>query len=375
MDMLDQYLAAVAGQLPHDSRDDIVAELRDTLLSQIEEREGSLGRPLTDAEREHMLRSMGHPLAVATRYRSGPQSLIGPELYPYWLFAAKAGLAIVAAVSALNLVARLASGSADVVEALSQVIASLIGSGLGLIGCITLIGAACEHFGIRPRYLDEWTVKDLGVLRLGEPSNWLTAAAGLHARWPMRSRIGRRSRRISGSSALGSLVAGVLFVLWWVGAVRFPAFISLDHGAAPATVVPASIWTTLYLPILVYALAQIGVDALGVVRPAAGRLLALLQVPVALAGLALTWTIFHAGDWFTLIGSNGERAVVRGGASLLSSAAWAGLDNNGHHLSNIAADLSVIVSWTLVAVAAGLAIKIVAAGWRAVSGKSQDRRL
>ena len=44
MDMLDHYLDAVAAQLPRESRDDIIAELRDTLLSQIEDKEEALGR-------------------------------------------------------------------------------------------------------------------------------------------------------------------------------------------------------------------------------------------------------------------------------------------------------------------------------------------
>jgi hypothetical protein len=47
MDLLDRYLAAVAALLPKTQREDIVAELRDTLLNQMEEKEAELGRPLT----------------------------------------------------------------------------------------------------------------------------------------------------------------------------------------------------------------------------------------------------------------------------------------------------------------------------------------
>lgn len=43
MDLLEHYLSAVAAQLDKGQRDDIVAELRDTLLNRFEEKEEALG--------------------------------------------------------------------------------------------------------------------------------------------------------------------------------------------------------------------------------------------------------------------------------------------------------------------------------------------
>ena len=62
MDLIDRYLKAVAAQLPAEERDDIVAELRDLILSRFEAREEELGRPLTEAEQLEILREVGHPL-------------------------------------------------------------------------------------------------------------------------------------------------------------------------------------------------------------------------------------------------------------------------------------------------------------------------
>ena len=42
MDLLDRYLAAVAALLPKAQREDIAAELRDILLTQMEEKEAEL---------------------------------------------------------------------------------------------------------------------------------------------------------------------------------------------------------------------------------------------------------------------------------------------------------------------------------------------
>ena len=63
----------------HQSR---VAELRDLILSRFEAKEEELGRALTGDEQEAILREIGHPLVVAARYRKGPDSLVGPELFP-----------------------------------------------------------------------------------------------------------------------------------------------------------------------------------------------------------------------------------------------------------------------------------------------------
>ena len=55
--------------LPADQADDIVNELSENLRAQFEDRENDLGRPLTDAEQEAILKDHGNPLVVASRYR------------------------------------------------------------------------------------------------------------------------------------------------------------------------------------------------------------------------------------------------------------------------------------------------------------------
>src|SRR2546429_524769 len=104
MDLINQYLRAVAARLPRTQRDDITAELRDIILSRIESREAGLGHRLTDDEVEEELRALGHPIMVAARYRQEPQHLVGPSLYPYWMFGVKIALAIQATAVLVMLV-------------------------------------------------------------------------------------------------------------------------------------------------------------------------------------------------------------------------------------------------------------------------------
>lgn len=84
MALLSRYVDAVRAALPQTNADDVAAEIGDELQSQIDDREASLGRALTEDEVVQILRGYGHPRAVAARY-STVQYLIGPTLLPfYW---------------------------------------------------------------------------------------------------------------------------------------------------------------------------------------------------------------------------------------------------------------------------------------------------
>jgi hypothetical protein len=84
MELLDRYLQAVKKHLPWKRQDDIIAELKANLESQLEDREAELGRPLTQGEMEDWLRQIGAPIQVAARYQP-QQYLIGPAVFPmYW---------------------------------------------------------------------------------------------------------------------------------------------------------------------------------------------------------------------------------------------------------------------------------------------------
>jgi hypothetical protein len=90
MNLLNRYLQAVGRLLPKPRRDDIIAELRANILSQMEDREQELGRPLTEDEQAEILRHHGNPTMIAGRYREGNLGLafgvqlIGPELFPFY---------------------------------------------------------------------------------------------------------------------------------------------------------------------------------------------------------------------------------------------------------------------------------------------------
>jgi hypothetical protein len=189
MNLVDEYLHAVSILLPKLQRDDIIAELRDTILSRVEEREAELDRALTDDETEAVLREVGHPVVVAARYREGPQHVVGPALYPYWMFALKVGLAIEVAAALIVLVVQVVAFG-EVGFALSRAINSVISGAIALVGVATIAAWIIERQGFRIGYLDNWHVRDLRFLEF-VAWDWDTVREWLAGRGGPRPPYGR----------------------------------------------------------------------------------------------------------------------------------------------------------------------------------------
>jgi len=270
MDLLDRYLGAVAALLPAAQRDDIVAELRDLVLNRIEEKEATLGRALSKKETEDLLREIGHPLAVAGRY--GPQrSLIGPEIYPFYIFGLKVALALAAFVTVIPLLVVMATGELDASRLISRSINDFIPTALILIGAATLIAAAFERGWIKTGDLGKWRVADLPVL-------------------PPRKTMFSKTR----FEALFELAAVVLFVLWWTGAVTFPIHPTLEGGDGRLSWTLAPVLMSLWWPILGLAVLQAISSLILVIWPGAVRPRAAVEILGAVSGLALAALLWPA---------------------------------------------------------------------------------
>ncbi len=79
MELVERYLYAVGKKLPMKKRKDIVNELRSLIMDNLDDR--AKGDNPTEDEITQVLMEMGAPAEVAKRYRTGPQWLIGPELF------------------------------------------------------------------------------------------------------------------------------------------------------------------------------------------------------------------------------------------------------------------------------------------------------
>jgi hypothetical protein len=188
MELLDRYLQAVKKHLPQKRQDDILAELRANMESQLEDKEAELGRPLTQGEAEDWLRAMGPPILVASHYRP-QQYLIGPTLYPMYLYVLRLAVfwaIVVYTVANTVLFAVATPHSASVADMLMRVPGVMI----TVAAWVTLVFAAFEFIATRypeqcppvPGLVGSWSPSSLPPLEKSgsanrKPRNYALAVA------------------------------------------------------------------------------------------------------------------------------------------------------------------------------------------------------
>jgi hypothetical protein len=270
-ELIDRYVMAVAANLPKGERDDVPAELRDILYSKAEAREAALGRPLTRREEEDMLRAYGHPLIVAGSY-GRHQQLIGPAVYPFYIFTLKVVGGILIALFLVKLVIAAVAGAPSI-HPDADIVPVLFTAG----GVITLVFAILERFGKAEKLASKWRVSQLP--HLGAPS-------------------GRRPFEI-----LFEMAAIAAAIAWWVGLLHIPdatpGFIKLQLAA---------VWDTLHWPILGYFVLQFAAGLFELVAPGLARMHALMRIGYHLLGLVLVGALWRADHWIDVTVTLPDRA-------------------------------------------------------------------
>ncbi|MFC3079787.1 hypothetical protein ACFODL_16925 [Phenylobacterium terrae] len=288
MELVERYLAAIARELPEAQRADITAELRDLLLSQIEEKEGELGRPLGRDETEGLLKAFGHPLAVAFRYRRY-QRLIGPEVFPFYLRALKVFLMLGVTLHVIVMAVRLARG-VDPARAVIGLVDQLFVGLVWIVGAVTLVFVLIDHApGAKP--FDRWRPRDL-------PPPYLKRSKGLF-------------------DILFDTVVDIVFIAWWTGAVSFPY--AWTGAAGPLEVALAPVWDRFYWPVLAVPLASLAANLLVVVRPGWTRITAGAEAAAAAYAALLAIVLLGAGPWVTVDSETLGTAAVAWRSAVLNT--------------------------------------------------------
>lgn len=268
-EILDQYLAAVGAGLPRGTQADIIAELRDLLLTKIEATEEALGRPLNGEEGLALLAEFGHPLEVAGRYARN-QHLIGPGLYPFYLFGLKAVLGIVAAIGVTGLLFNLVMFG----PAAGFPVWNLAPSLMIAFAAVTLTAALIERFGRGARYLRAW-----------RPGQFPSPAP----------RRGRKACNVLVEAALNAVILVCWVGLDRVGIVRGLPVSNTTHSIEFAF---APIWGQLYWPIAILLAVQTGLSFYEFLLPGPYRLHAALRIGARLCMAPLMLILAQAGHWF-----------------------------------------------------------------------------
>ncbi|HVU45937.1 MAG TPA: hypothetical protein VHD85_07425 [Terracidiphilus sp.] len=233
MELLDRYLQQVKRHLPWLRQDDIIAELRTNLESQLEDKEAELGRPLTEAEVESWLKQMGPPIHVAARYMP-QQHLIGPTLFPIYWYVLRLTLAWCAILYIIAKVAEeVASGVGP--QAALHAIVQLPWVLLVNAAIVTFVFAAIERIGKgAPQKLFSF---------LGEQPAWPQGVVS-----PFDASLDESDQRRSYAHAVAEVIFGWLFLVWLLLVPHYP-FLWLGPGVKYFAALPyalASVWWTFY---------------------------------------------------------------------------------------------------------------------------------
>ena len=271
MELLDRYLKTVGTYLPKSQRADIIGELSENLRSQFEDRETELGRPLTEAEQEAILKLVGNPLVVAGRFQKNQRTvafgrqLIGPALFPLYAKVLSVNLAItlVICVTATVVLADLGKYVTPVGTVPAILLQLLL-----QFSIITVIFTVAEKS--LTRYGDQWNPR--------KPSSSLPMPQG--------------TRRVF--TSLVELVVSLIFLFWWIAARRYvPGILSsIGSGlhAGPGLHV-------MYLAILVLTLAGIALSAFTLFSPQGAVLSAYARPAIDGLFLAVLCVSIVAGHW------------------------------------------------------------------------------
>lgn len=374
MDLLEDYLRAVSRLLPAAKRDDIIAELRDEILTRIETKEEELGRALTPDETEQLLRDIGHPIVVAARYRDEPQYAVGPALYPFWGFAIRLAILIQLVISALVLFGRIVGGG-DIGQAIGAAIGTGVTGVMMLIGFATVAAWLIERKSVKIDYLTNWRVRDLRFLDFtawdwNDMRDWFNAG-GYPATSPaakeyaatLNRDIGDamewRLRRSAASRAIGYIVGATITLLWWTGVIRFgltafdPALVPVLNFGPLADIDWPALKAAVFAPVVVYLAGVIVFGGLMLAWPRSIRLHGLTDIVRGAALLGFTAWLWFASPLSPIvsIASTPElnakiEAILRG----------------------LPLDVPAIVTFAVIFSSFGAVFRILAGVWAVVTG-------
>lgn len=233
MELLERYLQAVKKHLPWQRQEDIIAELRANLESQLEEKQEQMGRSLTPAEEEQWIRGLGSPVQMAAHYQP-QQYLIGPAIYPVYLYvlrlASMWAIIIYAIVSTILIMVGTPS-----MRAVAEAAVRLPGILIQTAAWVTLVFAAIEFFAAR--YPEK-----------------CPQIAGFHARWtpgdlpPLEAAAPAGKKRPTYAHAVTEAIFGFVFLAWLLLVPEYP-FLMFGPGVAylyASPFHPTAVWMTFY---------------------------------------------------------------------------------------------------------------------------------
>ncbi len=290
MQILDRYLKNVGTFLPSAQKEDILRELAENIQSQIEEKEGELGRPLTDAEHEAILKAVGHPLVVASRYRHDQRSvsfgreIIGPVLFPAYQRVLAWNLSVAFGIILIVFGCLLVAGGGVTVQGAISVVFYQF---LIQFSVITVIfGLVDRHIARHP---DQWCVRRPFAVELGPELNERIER-------DIRSRIAASMdpRPVSRFDSVAIMIASVGALAWLSVVQRNQFFI---FGPAAAIIRLGPVWNEALPWIVAVTFAGMIRAFMNLLRPDWLRFRDLARIAINSVALGIMVFLLGGREW------------------------------------------------------------------------------
>ena len=174
MNLLNLYLEDLRTHLPAKNREDILKEIRSTLMDMIEDQNPNPGQAPDEEMVKAILEAFGAPRKVAQQYIER-NYLIGPRMFPMYLQVLKIVLIVVACLNVLGVVISLVMQKGidpNVFEAGFEIIGGLFSSLFTAFGIVTLSFAGIEWTTpeeFKDALKQEWSPDDLLKEKVQQP--------------------------------------------------------------------------------------------------------------------------------------------------------------------------------------------------------------
>jgi hypothetical protein len=284
MERVDRYLKSVGTYLPKEQKENILRELSENIRSEIEDKEAELGRPLTAAEQEAVVKHHGNPLLVAGRYRQDQRSVafgrqwIGPELFPFYMKVLSFNLGLTSVVILALFTGLFAAGQHMTVSGL---VGAMLMQFLIQGGIITVIFATVNtHL---TKYPDRWDPRKPG-----------------HLQGPQfaEDRAHKNGQRVSRVESVSQFIALAVSVVW-LRTLNSASYLVL--GPATAKVLTLSpTWHQAYWPMVLVALAGMIQSGINLFYPNWVIFRSWMRMGMNAASLAIVYFLIRSRVWVTL---------------------------------------------------------------------------
>ena len=265
MELIDRYLQSVKWMLPHKNREDVLRELTDEILSRVEEKEDALGRPLTEDEQAALLKQMGHPMLVASRYRT-QRYLINPATFVIYWMVLRLILAVIFVAMAIAAIAAAAAGQ-GFGKALG-IIFQYPFAALSTFAWVTTVFVVLEIIQVKFDFFGKWDPRTLPKLSKKEPKHSL-------------------------AESIAGLVFGLIFGVWWLVGLKHQFWI---FGPGVYVIHFGPIWQTMYPLFVVLVIVSVVRATIDVVRPGWEKARLYFNVFFRLANLTLLLFMLRAQE-------------------------------------------------------------------------------